>query len=107
MGSYLPLAYLLVTIVGGCMALANIAPVPVRPHQLTMERRVTVGAFGARLPRVTTPPGPQLYRTMPAHYEPLTDPTAYVPGVRCNAPRLRLARPFVAPTPPNQRTAVA
>lgn len=72
--SYIPLLYLIVTLIGGAMALANLAPVPVQPRPIPL--RFDAGPrrpFGCYKP-ITTPPGPQLYRTMPSAYTPPPTP---------------------------------
>lgn len=92
MTAYVPLVFLIVTIVGGLMALAEITPVQ-QPQHLVMPGR-TSGRDGlpfGRWPTVTTPPGPLLTRTMPSAYNPRTGPP---PG------RLYLTSVFTAPDAP-------
>lgn len=92
MTAYIPLVFLIVTVIGGLMALAEITPVA-QPPRLVMVGRTSGRdglAFGV-WPPVTTPPGPLLTRTMPS---------AYRPQAPRPAGRLYLASVFTPPALP-------
>lgn len=92
LSAYAPLLFLIITIVGGLMCLAEITPVAQPPHTVMIGR--TSGSdglpFGVWSP-VTTPPGPLLTRTMPSAYRPQNPPPAG---------RLYLASVFTPPAQP-------
>lgn len=95
--TYVPLLAMLVILIGGCMALNEIAPPP-RPPRLVHIGRVSgrdALAFGLRLP-ITTPEGPLLTRTVPSFYAaPRLEPIE----VRL---RPRPARPGLGKQPPRR-----
>jgi len=98
--NYVPLAFLAITVLGGCLALAEITPV-VQPPRLVMIGRTSGNdglAFGY-LPAVTTPPGPLLTRTTSSDYKAPNTPTP-LGRLRPRPARLYNAGRFPVPAAP-------